>query len=197
VGSVASPTPITPISEDSISSIWRSGVRDKAAAAIQPALPPPTMTILRTDPRIQPPRTPRLQAETPAAWHCHAAGAPSRLIGDAELRRIAATGDEPCAVHQADMLLHQLLILRVRQILGFDSDRQMVVEFPENRPVELTIAGGPDRQAPDDILLAITRTAGIQIERVRTLRRIDVDRLQIFAAPIVSETRRERPLVIE
>ncbi len=52
---VASPTPTVPISSDSTSwtailsgSAWCSrSSRAKAAAAIHPAVPPPTMTILR------------------------------------------------------------------------------------------------------------------------------------------------------
>lgn len=50
VGIVASPTPTVPISSDSISVMSRTlpRVRDKAAAAIQPAVPPPAMTTRRT-----------------------------------------------------------------------------------------------------------------------------------------------------
>src|SRR5437868_1759833 len=47
-GTVASPTPTVPMSSDSISVIetGNSMVCDKAAAAIQPAVPPPTITML-------------------------------------------------------------------------------------------------------------------------------------------------------
>jgi hypothetical protein len=47
---VASPTPTVPISSDStrvIESERRSSSRASAAAAIQPAVPPPTITISR------------------------------------------------------------------------------------------------------------------------------------------------------
>ena len=47
---VASPTPTIPIASDSITWMRMSGVfsrRAKAAAAIHPAVPPPTITILR------------------------------------------------------------------------------------------------------------------------------------------------------
>src|SRR5690348_14901887 len=48
-GIVASPTPTVPISADSISRISRRGpnARAKSAAAIQPAVPPPTITTRR------------------------------------------------------------------------------------------------------------------------------------------------------
>src|SRR5207237_317116 len=49
-GMVASPTPIVPISSDSITVIahpWPTAA-DRAAAAIHPAEPPPTITILRS-----------------------------------------------------------------------------------------------------------------------------------------------------
>src|SRR3954466_12737498 len=49
-GIVASPTPTVPISSDSMSlmSSTLPSVREIAAATIQPAVPPPAMTILRT-----------------------------------------------------------------------------------------------------------------------------------------------------
>src|SRR5687767_12493728 len=49
-GIVASPTPTVPISSDStsvIECVWVPATLAKAAAAIQPAVPPPTMTKLR------------------------------------------------------------------------------------------------------------------------------------------------------
>jgi hypothetical protein len=56
-GMVASPTPTVPIASDSTSAIstWRdSKVRASAAAAIQPAVPPPTIAIFRiADPFIR------------------------------------------------------------------------------------------------------------------------------------------------
>src|ERR1700754_2192944 len=126
-----------PISGDSTSvtaGACGGAIRPSASAVIQPAVPPPTITTrLGACPFID------LSAVgtgwKPAFPSRHAASE-----GDAHRGGVATVADEPGAAHQADRLLHQHAVGGVGQVLGFDPERDLVVqELEEDRAVELAV----------------------------------------------------------
>src|SRR5258708_31467703 len=90
-GIVASPTPTVPISSDSTRVIVARLPRKRAkvAAATQPAVPPPAMTISRGEDRAM-----NQQAELPAAYHRRKRLQIIRVLALAPAEEVAAVAAE-------------------------------------------------------------------------------------------------------
>src|SRR5262245_32390577 len=139
-GTVASATPTLPMSSDSMSVMetGNSSVRASAAAAIQPAVPPPTMTIFLSRASLS--ATSELYAEGGA----HGARK-SRDVAD---RVEAAAGDQPVRSRNVDVIDQIVLVGHVE-----DVDAQ--IERREIADVE--ILGGLQVEG----LVAVARARGV------------------------------------
>src|SRR5579884_2442041 len=170
VGRVASPTPIVPSWEDStstISSIRRPTTAARAAAAIHPALPPPTMTILR-------------MAEPAITQPC-------RSQCSAQLHRERPPAAIPLERVRTDMLLCQRSVDRIRQVQRLEPEGDVGSDVVEHRGIELAVGVSKHGHPPCHILLTVLMVGigaiGVGDGPIGTLERVDVRAQQILAAP--------------
>src|ERR1700741_2602439 len=127
-GTVASPTPTVPMSSDSMSWIetGNSSVRASAAAAIQPADPPPTRTMLLSrsvtpglwhrSPALTAPRCQCGRLATLSELDAKRSAQRPRHSGDVAVAVVAATGDEAVRTALIDEVDEVLFVRHVERV---------------------------------------------------------------------------------